>query len=219
METGYKMKPSSRKDYLQKIYSRYQQASRSERRRILDEFCVTCSYHRKHAIRLLNGPEPGSRPARARRRRGVQYGLRLLSILKAIWEAADYPWSVRLKALLPEWMPWIRRRFRLTAEMERQLLQISPRAIDYRLAAQKRRQRRRLYGRTKPGALLKHHIPLQTDRWDVQTPGFTEIDLVSHSGSSASGEFCHSLNVTDIPPPGRKPARCWARASTPWDKP
>jgi len=198
METGYKMKPSSRKDYLQKIYSRYQQASRSERRRILDEFCVTCSYHRKHAIRLLNGPEPGSRPARARRRRGVQYGLRLLSILKAIWEAADYPWSVRLKALLPEWMPWIRRRFRLTAEMERQLLQISPRAIDYRLAAQKRRQRRRLYGRTKPGALLKHHIPLQTDRWDVQTPGFTEIDLVSHSGSSASGEFCHSLNVTDI---------------------
>ena len=198
METGYKMKQSSRKDYLRKIHSRYQQASRSERRRILDEFCVTCSYHRKHAIRLLNGPEPGSRPARARRRRGVQYGTRLLSILKAIWEAADYPWSVRLKALLPEWMPCIRHRFGLTDELERQLLQISPRAIDYRLAAQKRRQRRRLYGRTKPGALLKHHIPLRTDRWDVRTPGFTEIDLVSHSGSSASGECCHSLNVTDI---------------------
>ena len=29
-------------------------------------------------------------------------------------------------------------------------------------------------------------------------PGFTEIDLVSHSGNSASGEFLHSLNVTDI---------------------
>ncbi len=51
---------------------------------------------------------------------------------------------------------------------------------------------------TKPGRLLKHHIPLRTDRWDVSEPGFTEIDLVSHSGDSAEGEFAHSLNVVDI---------------------
>jgi hypothetical protein len=135
---------------------------------------------------------------RARRPRGVTYGPGLLSILKAIWEAADYPWSVRLKALLPEWLPWIRRRFRLRPELERQLLSISPRCIDYRLRPHKRQLRRRLYGRTKPGTLLKHHIPLKTDRWDVQQPGFTEIDLVTHSGSSASGDFCQSLNLTDI---------------------
>ena len=55
-----------------------------------------------------------------------------------------------------------------------------------------------MYGRTKPGYLLKHHIPVKTDRWDVQSPGFTEVDLVSHSGNSASGEFAHTLNVTDI---------------------
>jgi hypothetical protein len=198
MNTGYTMQPSSRKDYLRKIHSRYQAASRSERKRILDECCANCGYHRKYAIRLLNGAVPGSRPRPARRRRGLHYGPQVLSILQAVWEAADYPWSVRLKALLPGWMPWIRRRFRLSAELERQLLCISPRSMDYRLAAQKRAQRRRLYGRTKPGTLLKHHIPVKTDRWDVQTPGFTEIDLVSHSGDSASGEFCHSLNLTDI---------------------
>jgi hypothetical protein len=122
----------------------------------------------------------------------------MISILKVIGAAADYPWSVRWKALLPEWMPWIRRRYRLSAEIERQLLQISPRNIDYRLQGEKRKRRRRLYGRTKPGTLLKHHIPLKTDHWDVQVPGFTEIDLVSHSGESASGDFCYSLNVTDI---------------------
>jgi len=44
----------------------------------------------------------------------------------------------------------------------------------------------------------KHHIPVKTDRWDVDRPGFTEVDLVSHSGNSASGEFAHTLNVTDI---------------------
>jgi hypothetical protein len=45
---------------------------------------------------------------------------------------------------------------------------------------------------------LKHPIPVKTDSWDVQAPGFTEIDLVSHSGNSGEGEFAHSLNLTDI---------------------
>ena len=128
----------------------------------------------------------------------MTYGSQLVSILKAVWETADYPWSARLKALLPEWMPWIRRHYRLTRGIEKQLLQISARSIDRRLSGEKRKWRRRLYGRTKPGTLLKHHIPLKTDHWDVEVPGFTEIDLVSHSGNSAAGEFCYSLNVTDI---------------------
>ena len=119
-------------------------------------------------------------------------------MLRTVWEAAGYPWSLRLKALLPRWMPWIRKRFRLRAEIEKQLLEISPRQIDRRLKAAKTQMRRRIYGRTKPGYLLKHHIPVKTDRWDVQSPGFTEVDLVSHSGNSASGEFAHTLNVTDI---------------------
>ena len=82
--------------------------------------------------------------------------------------------------------------------MERQLLAISPRQIDRRLAPHRRLLTKRLYGRTKPGRLLKHHIPVKTDRWDVTTAGFTEIDLVAHCGSLGDGEFVHSLNLTDI---------------------
>ena len=189
---------ASRREYLRRVYLRYQQASWAERQRILDEFCATCAYNRKYAIRLLNGPPPSAKPVRRRRRRGVTYRSRVIAILRAVWETADYPWSVRLKALLPEWMPWIRRRFRLQPRLERQLLAISPRSMDYRLRPYKRVLRRRLYGRTKPGTLLKHHIPVKTDHWDVKVPGFTEIDLVSHSGNSAAGDFCYSLNVTDI---------------------
>lgn len=198
MDKGYIMSRVSRRDYLRRIYPRYQQASGAEKQRILDEFCANCGYHRKYAIRLLNGPPPGRKPVRRRRRRGVTYGPRVISILKAVWEAADYPWSVRLKALLPEWRPWIRRHFRLTPALEQQLLRISARSIDHRLGSEKRKLRRRIYGRTKPGTLLKHHIPLKTDHWDVQVPGFTEIDLVSHSGNCASGDYCYSLNLTDI---------------------
>jgi hypothetical protein len=199
MKTGYRMKTTSRKDYLQGIYQRYRRAARSKKRHILDEFCANCGYHRKYAIRLLNGPPPEAKSVRrARRPRSVSYGARVISILQAVWESADYPWSVRLKALLPQWMPWIRRHFRLTPKIEEQLLSISARAIDYRLGARKRVLRKRIYGRTKPGTLLKQQIPVKTDRWDVQVAGFTEIDLVSHSGVSAGGDCCHSLNLTDI---------------------
>jgi hypothetical protein len=118
--------------------------------------------------------------------------------VRAVWEAANYPWSTRLKALLPLWLPWIRERFPLTRAQEKQLLAISARQIDRRLQDHKTQLKRRLYGRTKPGTLLKHHVPIKTDHWDVTQPGYAEVDLVSHSGESADGEFIHSLTLTDI---------------------
>src|SRR6202790_4219084 len=176
------------------MYERYHKAGREAKQMMLNEFCLNTGYHRKYAIRLLNGAPPGKQPERRRRERRPRYGPQVLSVLAAIWEAAGYPWSVRLKALLPDWMPWIRKRFGLRLEVEKQLLKISARKIDRRLKAAKTQKRRRIYGRTKPGYLLKHHIPVKADRWDVQSPGFTEVDLVSHSGNSASGEFAHTLN-------------------------
>ena len=184
-------------EYWRAIHARYRQASREDKGRILDEFCRNTGYHRKYALRLLNGPPPG--PARPRRRRRVAtYGAAVMQALTALWEAAGYPWSVRLKALIPLWLPWARRRWRLSATVCQQLRAISPRQIDRRLAPTKRQLQRHRYGRTKPGTLLKHHIPLKTDHWDVSVPGFTELDLVAHAGHRADGEFAHSLNVTDI---------------------
>src|SRR6266851_2106698 len=185
-------------EYFRAIYQRYRQAGRKQKQAILNEFCVNTGYHRKYAIRLLNGPRPGKGPEKGVRRRGYSYGPQALSILAEVWEAAAYPWSVRLKALLPKWLPWIRKRFRMSGEIERQLLRISARQMDRRLRAKKTEKKRRIYGRTKPGLLLKHQIAVKTDSWDVTTPGFTEVDLVSHSGNSADGEFAHTLNVTDI---------------------
>ena len=192
------MGDKGRWEYLRAIYGRYRTAARKAKKVILNEFCANTDYNRKYAIRLLNGPRPEKRPQQRRGKRGLSYSRETLAVLTEIWEAASYPWSVRLKALLPQWMPWIRRRFALRPEIARQLLAISPRQMDRRLAAQKSRRQRSIYGRTKPGYLLKHHIPVKTDRWDVDTPGFTEVDLVSHSGNSASGDFAHTLNVTDI---------------------
>ena len=67
------------------------------------------------------------------------------------------------------------------------LATMSPRQMDRVLQPFKKELRKRQYGRTQPGTLLKHQIPLKTDPWDVQVPGFTEIDLVAHSGDCAAG--------------------------------
>ncbi len=47
------MSPQARMEYLEAIYLRYKKASRKEKTLILNEFCLNCGYHRKHAIRLL----------------------------------------------------------------------------------------------------------------------------------------------------------------------
>lgn len=192
------MSGKSKWDYLKAIYVRYRKAPKALRSRILDEFCQVCGYNRKYAIRLLGGAAPQKPSSPTLQGRRPTYGSKVIGALSTIWQAAGYPCSARLKALLPLWLPWAVKRLRLSAQAQKQLLTISPATIDRRLRPQKRQLKKRLYGRTKPGTLLKHHIPIKTDSWDVQTPGFTEIDLVSHSGNSASGDFLHSLNVTDI---------------------
>jgi hypothetical protein len=199
MEKGYLMSRRAKVEYFKALYWPYRRATKLEKQKMLNEFCRLCRYNRKYAIRILNGPPATarSRPQRRRLRRDT-YAATVIVVLREVWEAAGYPWSVRLKALLPLWLPWIERRFRLTPELKQQLLGISPRQIDRRLHPFKRQIRRRIYGRTKPGTLLKHHIPIRTTHWEVNDPGWVEIDLVSHSGNSGEGEFIYSLNLTDI---------------------
>ncbi len=190
------MTPTSKREYTHNIRQRYAQASQTGKSQILTEFCATTGYHRKYAIALLNTPPAPTPPPG--RRRAPTYTAQAVTILGTLWEVAGYPWSARLKALLPLWLPWAKQHLPISRQVEAQLRTISPSTIDRRLRGRKRRLKRRLYGRTKPGTLLKHHIPIKTDHWDVTAPGFTEIDLVSHSGNSADGDFLQTLNLTDI---------------------
>jgi len=178
---------------------RYKKGDRRGRSKLLDEFCNMTGYHRKYAIALLGHPVDVIASEAPRRRRGASYGPAVSRALEYFWERAGYPWSARLKALLPQWLPWAPRHVRgLTPEVEQALLKISPRQMDRLLADKKRGNKKRLYGHTKPGKLLKSQIPIRTDNWDVTSPGYLEIDLVVHCGPSASGEFICSFNLTDI---------------------
>ena len=121
----------------------------------------------------------------------------LIGLGAAVWEAAGFSCSTRLRALIPLWMPWIREQFRLNQQGGKQGLSMSARQIDRRL----KDKRERIYGRTNPGTLLKHDMPIQIDNGDIKTPGGTEIDTGSHSGNNAEGKFAYTRKQTDILPP------------------
>jgi hypothetical protein len=179
------------------VQIRYGKAkSREEKGRIISEISENLRCHRKHAIRLLNGPVPS--PERPYRRREPKYPERLIRVLEWVWEASFFLWSDRLKAALPLWLPWARKRWSLTPDELEQLLAMSPATMDRRLAPYRTKLGRKLYGQTKPGSWLRRSIPIQTDSWQVPEPGWTEIDTVSHSGPAARGLFAYTVNETDL---------------------
>jgi len=51
---------------------------------------------------------------------------------------------------------------------------------------------------TKPGSLLKKHIPIKTNPWNESIPGFVEADTVAHCGTSLLGNFVWSITLIDI---------------------
>jgi len=113
---------------LRKYRQDYEKASRSEKNGLLNAFCKVTGYHRKYAIGLLNQPID-SPVHKVRRRRGPTYSAAALRAIEGIWKAAGYPWSERLKALLPLWLPWARKRWRwLTPGTEVEVMQITARS-------------------------------------------------------------------------------------------
>jgi hypothetical protein len=75
---------------------------------------------------------------------------------------------------------------------------------------------------TRPGTWLKHEIPIRTfAEWDDVRPGFLEIDLVAHGGSSTEGCSLCTLCLEAVwskrqePGGGAGPARARPAAAAP----
>ena len=191
------MSRKSKQEYLRAIWDRYQRAGRRFKSKILDEFCAVCGYCRKYAIQLLS-----CKPKVRRKRPGPkpQYGAEVLQPLKAIWCLSEQMCSKRLKAALPIWLPFYEQAHgALPPAVRQKLLKISPAAIDRLLRKVRARYPRKGLSGTRAGpTALKHKIPIRTDNWDIDRPGFLEADSVAHCGSSLAGDFVWSLTFTDI---------------------
>lgn len=118
------MSPLARREYVRHMQGRYGRVGhRSEKSRLLTEVSENMGWRRKHAIRAMNVKIANSdKPWRRRER---IYPEKLVRILESVWEDGQYPWSLRLKELVVLWIGWMRRRWKLTREEERQLLAMS----------------------------------------------------------------------------------------------
>jgi hypothetical protein len=211
------MSPRSKREYIDAIFVRYKNASRKAKTLILDEFCVTCGYHRKHAIRLLRGFKRFQKPPSQKKRgRTPSYHPEIvLTPLKQIWLAANLPCSKRLKVILPLWLPGYTQFFGdLPPATLNALLRISPPTIDRLLAPTRIHYTTRGRATTKPGTLLKKHIPIKTNQWDESRPGFLEADTVAHCGESLSGMFAYTIDCVDIATGWTEQRAVWGKGET-----
>jgi hypothetical protein len=192
-------KRTTKDKYLDSLKKRYAQASKKERGKMLDEYVQTTGYHRKHAIAILSGRyRPGPRPfRRPRKRLYTAEDAKALGFLSDVFDGIN---AKRLRAALDvELEPLYRRGvLKVSRACYRRLQHISPASID-RLRAQYGPARPKSRHRTKPGTLLKSKIPIRTwADWNEDQPGFVEMDLVGHDGGNPRGDYCLTLNFTDV---------------------
>jgi hypothetical protein len=199
----HSMSLKARQELLGATTKRYQKASKSEKKIILDEFIAATGYHRKYAIYLLNHQrlEQETEKESSRKPRKRKYDEDVQTALICVWEAANRICSKRLVPFLPE-LVLVMERFGhldLDEDVRGRLLSISPSTADRLLYKIRRGRKGTGIGTTKPGALIKSQVPIRTfTEWDDAQPGFVEADLVAHCGTFTSGKFIQTLVMTDI---------------------
>ncbi len=192
------MSQKVRNEALPRLRQRYVNRSKVGKKLLLDEVCEQWGYSRKHAIKLLNAKSGWGGNEEVRKGRPPIYTEAEVRVLERIWKSAEQPCGKRLKALLPLWLgPYEAEYGPLESAMREKLLKISAAQIDRLLAPKKIGCGKGLCG-TKPGTLLKTQIPIRTDNWDINKPGYLEADTVAHCGESLSGDFIWSITYTDI---------------------
>jgi hypothetical protein len=137
----------------------------------------------------------------APRERKRRYGATIKDALTACWEASDGVCGKRLVAMIPILMPALAQhgRLQLSEGEQAQLLTVSAATIDRILgdarvaAAGGRRRRAGFY------SAIRREVPIRTfNDWNDPAPGFCEVDMVAHGGTSAAGSFIQTLTMVDV---------------------
>ena len=192
---------------------RYRNGSKKVKQQILDEFCETTGYCRGYARfvlrnygrqvwlggkRMVVGEVHKRQQQRLRPR---YYDEQVVQELIKLWQLLNYLCGKRLVAIMPELLAKLEQfgELRLLPSTKEKLLRISAATVDRLLKPERRKHELRARSHTKPGTLLKHQIPIRTfAEWDEQQPGFVEMDLVAHDGGLALGDYCQTLDLTDV---------------------
>jgi len=192
---------------------RYQQASRIEKHRLLDEMVAVTGMHRKAAIRLLRRHPPAvPRPPRGGRPR--RYGADVAAAAAGLWQASGRIGAHRLHPFIPELLDRLLQcgELSVTPAVDKLVRQASRPTLARLLAPARAQYPRRGAATTRPSSWLKQQIPIRTFAdWDDARSGFCQVDLVAHCGSSTRGFYLHTLCAVDV-------ATSWVELQALWGR-
>lgn len=192
---------------------RYRWYSKKRKGEVLDELQERFLVDRKYLVRLL-GRRKGGRPKNPNKGgRPSKYGdAAFQQALRKMWKVTKYMCGRYLKEAMPEWLPAYEEHYgAFTPDVHERLLSISPATIDRHLKPFKAEHGLTL---TRPGGVLRSEIPIQGNIWDIQQPGFLEVDTAAHCGGSMLGEFISSLTTVDIASTWTELRAVWGRGSS-----
>ena len=208
------MSRKAKSEYLKEIKPRYKKADKLEKNKILNEFCKICGYNRKYAIYLLNkiDKKKTSKKKKLGRKRHYNNPI-IIHFLKVMLKATNLICSKRVKPIISLWMPFYEQTFciKIPEPIRKKLLIISPATIDRLLSKERKKFGKLGLSTTKPGSLIKKHIPIKTNQWDETKPGFIEADTVAHCGNSVAGQFVYTVNTVDIATGWTEPRAIWGK--------
>jgi hypothetical protein len=182
----------TRQELIAKTAGRYRKAGRGEKTRILDVLVEWTQGDRSALARTLRRTRRrqswGGRRTRSGRK--PTYGAQVLDPLLRVWRILHCPCGKRLAPHIEEMLDVLSRCGELRANQvtHTQLAQMSASTIDRLLAPERKRMELRGRSRTRSGGPLKSQIPFKTFAdLDETSPGFVEVDLVSHDGGNTRG--------------------------------
>jgi hypothetical protein len=199
----------ARREVSEELRSGYRKAKKKQKGAILDQVTELTGWCRKHAAAVLSGRSPiaakvksrRKRVGRDRRGRKPKYSLRHKEVLKRVWAVLDFSSSTRVKAGMKDVLDSMARNARIVLEeaLYEDMTGISASTIDRMLKYDREAVSVRGRALTKPGSLLKSQIPIRRGSdWSEDETGFVEIDCVAHCGSTGTGEFISTLDMTDV---------------------
>jgi hypothetical protein len=192
------MSQRSKRELAEELQGRYLKSSKQEKTRMLDEFVVTTGYSRKYANSLLKNGVNRKHKKKAGRKK--KYQGEVIAVLEKVWKICGRICSRRLHPFLPEIVEVLERlgELDLSEETKTLLLSMSRATID-RCLSKARYEHKKGLSTTKPGTLLKNSIEVRTwQDWDDEQPGFMEIDLVAHCGTTTAGQYIFTLTAVDM---------------------
>ena len=206
-----RMSIDARFAYLSIKYDHYHKCTtRKEKSVVLTEIVEVTGLDRKSAIRHMQ--KPPKRKAR-RKQRKRSYGAQVEQVVNLAAKAMDSPCPERLKSELLDMAENLERHghITLTPELREKLAKISVSTLG-RIRRRRQQDEPRLERKMGAQNSVQQQIPIRRIPWDTREPGHFEVDLVHHSGPSASGEFICTLQRVDVATGWVEPAAILGRS-------